>query len=231
MIEYFNSPPPKRKIKVNKVLESPTGVVDFDAFHCNNDFPAVPDLEGEGDFFFDQEPTQQECCGVRFSQYVDETADSDWSIDDLFDFRSDVWWTRQDIAQFRQSSREKAQEYRTSSEHTPYIKALVKFVKTCQKGRGSSSSQQEVLWLSPSGVRGLEGSLDGVFGNHHLQHSLRLLKVQRSLRKQAQEEKIDESTLERSLRLSSRQTSRSSRALAQILALGDHLQVVALSAS
>ena len=212
MIDYFNSPGPKKQVKVQNPF-SPSGIADFDSVQGLDGFPEVPFFEGE---------ESVERSAVLFSGEC-EVVQSDWEEIDLLDFRKDVWWTGEDITAFRQAARSIAQKSRTNPGHAEYIKALATFFQMSQKGKGREASQQEVLWLAPSGIRGLEATLHPVFGKNHRTHALNLLKVQNSLKKQAASEDV----LQRTLKLSSRQTSRPSQALAQVLALGDHLQVVA----
>jgi hypothetical protein len=198
---------PKKK----KIFSSPTGVIEAWQHDTDGDgLPAIPDIE------FQELPKQ-----VRFSDAAKDI-EPDWTRDDL----NDVWWSKEEIRGFQQEARNKAKGFRET--HTTYIQCLSTLFKECKNEPNrhkvlTSPSAQEVLWLSSSAVRGLEARLHPQFGKHRVVHVKKLLEVQHSMR----DRRTTTSLLERSLRACARQTSRPSRAFAQLLAQGDHLQVAA----
>jgi hypothetical protein len=110
--------------------------------------------------------------------------------------------------------------------HSTYIQVLSTLLKDCKTEPNvhrvlSSAIAQELLWLFPSSVRGLECHLHTLVGKNRLFHLKTLLSVQHSM-------KDGTTSVAQVLRARARHTSRASRALARILAQGDHLQVTAM---
>jgi hypothetical protein len=193
---------PKNKI----VFSSPTGVTE--TWQLWEGLPAIPVF---------QDPPKQV---VRFSDAAIVVVDPDWTRDDL----QDLWWTKEEIKGFQREAKNQAKGFRAT--HAIYIECLSTLLKECKKEPNLqrvliSPSAQEVLWLSPSSARGLEARLHNIFGKYRVVHVKKLLEVQHSMTARTT------TSLEQSLRASARHTSRPSRALAQLLAQGDHLQVSA----
>jgi hypothetical protein len=135
-----------------------------------------------------------------------------------------VWWSKEEIKGFQQEAKKKAKDFRET--HTTYIQALGTLLKECKNEPNvhkvlSSPIAQELLGLFPSSVRGLECHLHTLVGQYRLFHLKSLLAVQHSMKDGA-------TSLEKILRASASHTSRASRALARLLAQGDHLQVTAM---
>ena len=187
--------------------QSPTGVIQEALQHCDG-IPAIPDIS---------ETPQRK---VRFSEspsYIDSELKEE-------DFKN-MWSTKEEIQIYQREAKQEAKEFR--ERQTNYIRTLEAFFQDCKGGSSCiqrvlrSPNAQGVSRLSQTPVRGLEGHLHTIVGQNRILHLRTVLAVQRTM-------KSKRAPLENFLRASSLHSSRTSRALARLLAEGDHAQVAAI---
>jgi hypothetical protein len=139
----------------------------------------------------------------------------------------ELWFSRQEIQDFHKEAKQQAKDFR--EQHSEVVQELCTLVRTCAKESSlqtlfrSPSAQQIMKSLPGTTVRGLEGQLHVIVGRYRLLHRQGLLAIQKRCPKQH-----DAEFLKKFLRSRSLYTSRASRALARLLALGDYEHVAAI---
>jgi hypothetical protein len=139
----------------------------------------------------------------------------------------ELWFSRQEIQDFLREAKQQAKDFR--EQHCELVQALGTLVRTCAKESSlhalfrSPSAQQIMKSLPGTTVRGLEGHLHAIVGRYRVLHRQGVLAIQKRCPK-----KQDAECLEQLLRSISLYTSRASRALARLLALGDYEHVAAI---
>jgi hypothetical protein len=199
----MNAPTNKR------VFVSPTCVVQ-EASGQWEGMPEVPDI-----FLYPQHD-------VRFSDQV-----SIINSNSTIELVKELWFSRQEIQDFHKEAKQQAKDFR--EQHSELVQELGTLVRTCTKESSlqalfrSPSAQHIMKSLPGTSVRGLEGHLHVIVGRYRVLHRQGVLAIQKRCPKKHDAEFVGQLLRSRSL-----YTSRASRALARLLALGDYEHMAAV---